>query len=368
MPIKHVVLFEDEAEIKNGIVAALEQQFKNSEVRIQSFMPEETDLPADFSYEDGIKQYLANRNISMESIGLFITDFDLSKTSHYPGLSEDVITRVANNFSIPNCVYARGRYKESLMQEQRWSDSRIILEITENYDVFASNCKVIFNGFEEIRQKYNVLKIKELRSPAQVLSNLLGKQDIQGRFNLYSEGDKQMLARIMPFYHKDANKKINTNEIQQRFPRILGYWLWGSILRYPGIVVNQVAAESYLGISQNALSRPGIRNLFRKAEYNGPFAGINGRALWWRDTLDEILEENKCSNGLIFIEKNGIHDVSNSRCLDAHDGAGYYCMINQKPVCEEHSRSDVSWFPAGADLARISEEDYEELSPWLGFE
>jgi hypothetical protein len=41
-------------------------------------------------------------------------------------------------------------------------------------------------------------------------------------------------------------------------------------------------------------------------------------------------------------------------------------MLSKKPVSLENSKGGLTWFPRGADLARISNKKFEEDVPWLG--
>ena len=41
-------------------------------------------------------------------------------------------------------------------------------------------------------------------------------------------------------------------------------------------------------------------------------------------------------------------------------------MVTKQPVSLENSRGNISWFPPGADLARIRTDVYNDVGPWLG--
>lgn len=244
------------------------------------------------------------------------------------------------------------------MKVEKWSDYKIILDIGKGTARFAKECKIIFDGFQEIRTKFDAIRGKRPKSPAEIMAKILGKPDIQDRIALYGAGDQHMVEDILPYSDKKST-------IEKRIPRLLGYWLWDSILRYPGIVVYGKAAASYLNIDPKDFDKPKVKELFKRALYEGPFAGI--KEYWWRDELDNILHEAKCANGHELAIKKKFK-VSECKCsVDKRLTAPrFYCMITEEPVSEANSKSNISWFPPGADLARIAKPQYEKLAPWIG--
>jgi hypothetical protein len=59
--------------------------------------------------------------------------------------------------------------------------------------------------------------------------------------------------------------------------------------------------------------------------------------------------------------------VKECKCsVDNTSRAGYYCMITEKPVSDKNSKGNISWFPSGADLARIAKPEFDKLAPWIG--
>jgi hypothetical protein len=76
--------------------------------------------------------------------------------------------------------------------------------------------------------------------------------------------------------------------------------------------------------------------------------------------LDILLGGNNFSTGRELLEANSIRA---GECLDSDtdNKAGYYCMIEGRPISRENSIGDISWFPAGSDLARISKRAFSRL-------
>ena len=363
--IKSIVIFEDDKRERQRLEKVFKEEFKSTRVNVYPFKP--INKPVKEPFEDRLKKDLDKANLG--EICLFVTDRDLSKTEDYIGFSEAAVSKVADKHIIPMCLYARGVTSDELKKRQRWSDFKIIMDIDEGPKKIAQESKAIFEGFQQIMSKcesINKKSGKKPNSPAEILAMILNKPHLKDRIALYGAGDQQMLVDILPYYKENVPRKDHRiKDIQSRIPRLLGYWLWDSILRFPGIVVNEKAAASYLNIGVNDFKEKKIRKLFDSAVYEGPFEGI--RLLWWRDELDNILAEENCNDGLTLTKKKGIKNVKDCRCsVDKTKKAGYYCMVTKEPVSAENSRSNISWFPAGADLARISKTVFDELAPWLG--
>ena len=359
MADKIIVFFEDIDTDRDRISAALKKEFKDKNVTIHDFKPNEENDKAgrNNSYEERLINYLNKSNLG--EIELFIADMDLSKTESYTGLSETVVSKVSDRLSVPMCLYARGRGSNDLKKILKWTDYKIILDIADDTTKFARECRIIYDGFQKIKNRFRQMEIRKVHSPAEILAKILNKPDLQDRIALYGSGDKHMLADILPYFRDNQNVGI-----KKRIPRLLGYWLWDSILRYPGVVVNETAAASYLNIQPKDFEKKEIRKLFKEAMYDGPFSSI--RPMWWRSDLDKLLANARCKDGFEFTQKKG-KNVRQCRCsVDSKTKAGYYCMVTEQPVCEVHSRGNISWFPAGADLARIKEKEFNKLAPWIG--
>lgn len=359
MTKKSVVFFEDNERDRKRISSVLRTEFKGTKVAVHDFEPDEknTEVERGASYETGLIDYLAKSNLG--EIELFIVDMDLSRTKGYVGLSETVVSKVSDKLAVPMCLYARGKGRGELKKVQKWTDYKIILDIADDFSKFARECRIIYEGFQQIKNKYKLVKKHTVHSPAEILAKILNKPNLQDRIALYGSGDKHMLVDILPYYQRSKNQ-----EISKRIPRLLGYWLWDSILRYPGIIVNEIAASSYLNIHTKDFEKKEIQKLFKEAIYDGPFCSI--RPMWWRSDLDKLLADTECKDGFEFAKKKN-KNVRQCRCsVDEKTKAGYYCMVTDQPVCDVHSRGNISWFPAGADLARIKLNEFNKLAPWLG--
>ncbi|MBL7197647.1 MAG: hypothetical protein ISS47_06075 [Candidatus Omnitrophica bacterium] len=364
MDKKSVIIFEDKKEEIKKLEGPFSKEFRKIKVPIlffESLLKDGED--SNSTSETKLQNEL--RTAKYKDVCLIICDSDLATIDKYPGLSEVVVSRVAEMLVIPICLYAQGVYKDNLEKIRQWSTQKIILDASKGYENLAFESRTIFEGFQEIETKYQKIiktkKGKNYKLP-QVLAHILGKPELDDRIAMYSTGDKEVLAEIMP--HR---KGADIGEKSKRIPRLLGYWLWNSILRFPGILLNKIAAASYLNIDDTEFDeKKKIQEVFKEALYDGPFSAH--QTMWWRDGLDEILFKEKKKEGLELVHsKEGLTEVKDCKCsVDSSKRAGYYCMITDKPVSFENSQGNISWFPSGADLARISKKEFDELAPWLG--
>ena len=290
-------------------------------------------------------------------------DRDLSGIAIYRGLSETAVSKVADDLSIPTCLYAQGMTGNVIERAQEWESRQIILDYSIGFYALAKQIKSIYFGFEFIRKscKKALKARKASQTPAQLMAVILKRPELADRIALYGAGDQKNLAEVFRTKEEDEEQSF------RRMSRMLGLWLWDSVLRFPGILLNEVAAASYLNIApENFKSKPKIRECFDEAKYTGPFCEIQG--FWWRDRLDEILYNSECDSGLNLVAK--LHprtSLEPCQChFDRKTPAGYYCIVKEKPVCENHSKGNLSWFPAGADIARVTTDVYDELAPWIG--
>jgi hypothetical protein len=200
-----------------------------------------------------------------------------------------------------------------------------------------------------------------LERPSEFLTDM-ASVPVSAKPNLdkYSWGQSESLSVLT----EDSTKE----DAIRRKGTILGYWMYNQVLEYPGVLVNSVAAASYLGVDVEKFCESSeIKALFSKAEYEGPFSGV--QQWWWTAELDTVLTMNTGvdHDGTVtaeeFIKSEG-YDIEPVECLEGHEGAGYYCVLSEAAVCEDHSVSPEAWVPAGASLTRISEEEYMKLSGW----
>jgi hypothetical protein len=357
-----VIIIEDKENFRSELKKNLKNRLKETKIVT---IDGEGDSQDSKTYETQLEEIFEK----VAPHGAFIiSDKDLSNLGRrFRGLSGTTVATVADTMGFPLCLYARGEGKphgeEFLKSLAPWEKKRIIIDPTPEKDI-AKQCANIFRAFDQIEKSYQDLLEEERATPAAALSKILKQPGIEDRIALYGSGEQGLLQEIMPFQKKN-DPDGTKSELTKRMPRILGNWLYTSILRFPGILVNEVAAASYLNISQEDYSNPAVKKLFSKAKYKGPFSGLAD--WWWRHELDNIIFVEDCEDGLDYVKFKEIDDEVKP-CDDpiTKKRAGYYCMVTEQPVSDENSKGDISWFPSGADLARIRLDKFNELAPWIG--
>ena len=359
---KSIVIFEDKNDVIEKMKTAFERKFRNTGIPIKFFDSRDS-ISQQKAFEERLKEDL--KQAKYGNIRLIVCDQDLSGTEKYAGLSARNVSYAADELALPICIYAQGIYKDILEKLKRWTELKIVLDISGGYRSISHQCRVLYDGFKTIELKYRQIsgKTKEKHTLPDTLARILGKPHLKDRIVLYGAGDKQMLGEILPYRTRGLERIKDENK---RIPRLLGYWLWNSILRFPGILLNQVATTSFLNIDEKQFQKNRkLQALFKKAIYHGPFSNIQN--YWWRDDLENILFKKRCEDGLQLAIKKGFKNIHNCKCsVNPKKRAGYYCMITEKPVSDQNSYANINWFPAGADLARISKPIFDELAPWLG--
>jgi hypothetical protein len=356
-----VLLLEDNPEtgvrVSKAITDALPKSIKFARIEDEPLRG-----TAHGAYEDRLYDQL--RRPQYSGLALLVTDRDLSQSRRYPGLSEAVVSKVAARLGLPVCIYAAGQKPDSVLQRQRsGGDARIVLDSRDERSI-AHQVAIIAQGFVDVGKALVTPQVKRAKSkkggPAAIMAAILKRPEIAPQLSLFATGDQKMISELMPPRGSEEKK-----ERRKRIPTILGYWLFDSILRFPGIVVNEIAAASYLNIHpQSFASSAAIKDLFSDALYKGPFAN-DQNPRWWRDKLDDVLQGAKVRDGQALVQRRLKRAVK--PCLDGNKRAGYYCVVTGRPVSKENSVGQISWLPRGADLSRVRQDVYDELAPWIGF-
>ena len=346
-----ILLFDDDIQNQTFIKTGVDE-CAQGKVQVEVFKGD-TDIDKGLTYEQFIERQLVDR---AQDIGLIACDQELGMYEKLPGLSANAIGVVARNLGLPFCQYsqhprANTREISRFKALQRWNSEEITL--SEGRDNWAREIVELWTGFEALREGYQDPQIQAMKPPA-ALAKLMGRNDASSRIALYGSGDQAVMTEIFGFVDDG-----NASSFQYRMPRVLGMWLRLSLLRFPGLLVNASAAASYLNISLTDFNRAEVREQFKEAKYNGPFNGLS--EWWWRADLDNQLLEVEKNDGRELLNDKGI---SVAECLDAEtaERAGYYCMITESPVSLANSRGNINWFPSGADLARIRNSRFDQIT------
>jgi hypothetical protein len=358
MPAKlKIVLFEDTDATRSELVRLLREQFraKGEVVPFSQFQEKASALKR--MYEDRLADIL--KSVPYNEATLLLADRDLSKSPQFVGLSVSAVAAAARRLATPICSYARQPSPSDYKWRSRWQEGHIVLNFESDAEL-VRKAVIAARGFAMLTKSLpSFMKDKRNDSPAKILAAVLGKPEYADKIALYSVGDQNRLSGI-PSNPKDAS--LHTKKMSC----FLGYWLWDSLLRYPGLLVNETAAASHLNIATKDFHKPTVRAVFKSAIYRGPFADSKCPQ-WWRGVLDDTVSKAGCDDGLDFVRKKVNPRIKPCQCsIDSSKSAGYFCIISEKPVSLENSKGGLSWFPRGADLTRVSNKKFEEFGPWLG--
>lgn len=354
-----IVLFEDTPKSLIQLKQELETRLYSKKVRIIDFS--ESDWTSVKEISKSIE--IVENFLTQLPVEIAIVDLDLTQYKQID-INEPVISNVCNKHGIPACVYHAFADEAGIEEIKSWPERKIILNSNQTFDQIAEQCSAIYRGFKHIREVFLKTKTDKKLGPIELLSKAMkAPNGVESQIALYATGYINMLT-----------DEIAKPEIRHRMiPTLLGYWLYNSLLRFPGILLNEIATASYLDIDVAVFSsRDDIKSIFDEAKYVGPFNELG--PYWWKDGLDELLSDvesnGKISMGRTLLKLKGldINNILRARCIEGdHDGAGFYCILKREPVCVEHSEGNISWLPAGATLSRISNSKWDELGPWFGF-
>src|SRR5574341_133940 len=332
-----VVLFEDTTATQSTILGAL-QKHLGSEGNVVLFdgkLFQESAADKERTYEDRIESIL--RTPPFDRTTIIVADRDLSKSvsTDFRGLSVNAVATAADRLAIPICSYAREPERDDYDWRGRWEEGHIVLKFAEGEDELARRATVAARGFARIaRELPAASKVAANDSPAKLLAALLEKPEYSDKIALYSVGDQNRLAEVL------AKPKDDVQQAR-RLTCFVGYWLWDSLLRYPGLLVNEIAAASHLNLAPDDFKDGKVRPAFDEALYHGPFEDQK-KPQWWRGMLDNIISREGCTDGLAFIQKKVKADAKRSTCyVDPARSAGYYCIIAQLPVSLENSKGGL---------------------------
>jgi len=354
-----VVLFEDSEDKAKAFATAFRKEL-GSEIAVEQFdVGSKAQEATAQTYEDRLVKALKPH----ENICLIVSDRDISTAKGYLGLSEAVVVKAARVIGVPVGVYATGKTDDVLERAKTGGDGRIVLDASD-LGAFAAEVGRIARGMVEMRREIDALwkgAERKFRGPAAVLAHILGQKDIEEHLSLYVRGDQRMVAEFLAEKRSQIHAKPNSRHVATA----LGIWFFDSVLRFPGVLLDVVAAASFLGVSVASLEQPSVLKVFQNACYLGPFSGPRSR-FWWRHLLSELLSEAKVSSGRELLKKKGKR-VGPSHCTaGSHSRAGFVCVVTHQAVCDEHSVGQISWLPRGADLARVRMDIFEEIAPWIG--
>lgn len=311
---------------------------------------------------------LLAEKLEQEKIDLIVVDHDLTMLESQ--ISEPVVSIASHAASIPLCRYARVKRTSNMSKlsdaVEAGTTFSIKLDI-ENLDVAAKEILEILNGFYNLKTTINSLTPELLeKGPAHILALLFDDLSQEDYISQYSI-NTNILGDILELYEAENNQDFDASKIDEikrnRLAYIIGYWLYNSILRFPGVILNKNATCSFLNIDINEFDK--YKKYFENAKYNSFFS--KNSEYWWKNKLNFILDEEDVWNGKELVEQKEHSTILPCKCsYNTELDAGFYCVIKKAPVSLEMSLGQVSWLPKGASLCRVGKEPYEQLSPLLG--
>lgn len=379
-----VLLFEDDKSIALDFAKRVKPKFGKA-CQLQVFPLDKPPANSNKPYEDRVDDWIRACGF-YDRIVLIVTDRDLSANSnHWSGLSQTAVSGAAKALGLPVAGYRRA--KPNAVDEFKRIPGDGLIDLSPDVVQRASQVAALAKGFVDLQKrmadwhrsrdgarqpkagtktgaKRRSAAAAPMASPGALLAGILQQPTTAGHFDTFACGDQVTIGEILSF---GQNNMRMSKQIERRLVVALGVWLTDLVMKYPGVLVNQVAAASYLDIHPDDFAKPEVQKLFKSARYTElPFED-EATPLWWRHLLDEALSEAQCATGLELCEKKGLKKVRFCPCdEDPTSHAGYYCMATDTPLSAEKSSGRVRWFPPGADLARLKARIYRKLAPWIG--
>jgi len=369
-----ILLFEDDFTIVKDFEKKLKPKLGKA-LELVVFPLDQPSLHDHAPYDARVEEWVRSSGF-YDRLVLIVTDHDLSANSDcWRGLSQSAVSGAAKQLGIPVAGYRRAKVKPEVELKRIPGDG--LIDLDPDLVRRAEQVATLAKGFIELEKRVTNNHAPEtgnssrkrsaqmhISSPGALLAKVLDHPSTAGHFDTFACGDQVAIGEILSFSHETG--KLPTH-VRRRLIAALGVWLSDLVMRYPGVLVNKVAAASYLDIHTEDFSQTSVQRLFARARYKDlPFED-KAEPLWWRHVLDEILAEAECSSGLQLTEKKGIEGIRYCPCsVDSTLHAGYYCMASHDPISGEKSSGRVRWFPPGADLARLKASTYRRLAPWIG--
>ena len=318
----------------------------------------------------------AFEQVAGEDTVLVVADYDLTRA--VKGLFGHSVVAWCRNRFIPVGDFSRGHI-HALSTEPDLFDLRVPRDEAEAVGFIAR----MFEGFSRVRAgiEERPSLLQEGRSPGQVLSCLLGREDLEGQLAPYMSRpglfNSFLLDTLIHEGLKDESERAA--EKTKLLTYILGHVLVNAVMKYPGPLLGEGPLCAYLSTSTDELEE--IAGFLEGAVYSGPFDG--GQRFFWRDRVDAVIDECASDRGVSESPTDSFGDYHRavlSALLDRSPAphecdrceglkGGFWCPFTKRAVCElgNCSSASSSWIPAGAYACRVERDFFDEWSPILGF-
>jgi len=362
MSKRQILVFEDKGENFEKIEGPLTDDPRLDQYDIEWFpvdrtAPESWDGEEDPEPTDILYPYLENPHPD-----LVVLDWELG--GYKSGVRRQHVQSACEELGIPLCVYHRdeGHFSdpESLKE---YEENLIRIDVKETSEQVADAIATIATSFVEIKEALRTENVDGVQSALHQVIDVPPSAEAQ--LDQYSLGQSAAL--------RVAKSDMTDEERTRITSTFIGYWIHNQILEYPGVLLNEVATASYLGVDHEEFqTRQACYEALEKAAYDGPFSDLSRDNWWWTNLLDEIRlelppgEDGDLLSGPALFEELCGESVSPVTCVESGEPkAGYYCILTEKPVCEEHSEKPGGWIPVGASRSRISSSELEKVNAWM---
>jgi hypothetical protein len=359
-----ILLIDDRKDLLSQLIGALRAQLTDEDVDIRDWTPTNEDKDAYGSFKSRVD----------ENTVLVVTDLDLTGQGQL-GLFGTTIVAWCQTEHIPVADFSRGKVG-SLPKEPNLFE----LRVPSDPETAAPAIAALYRGFEGIRRSLRAKPqiIENRRSPAAVLSEVLGVPSSESQFALYGLRLGTANASLMEEMAGAApDDRPTTAEKGALLGYIIGHLLLNAVLRFPGPILSTPALMAYVACGEPETAP--VSEIFANAKYSGPFSELE--PYFWLTKVDETLEQlskkvapDSSSETTGGFNRTVLESVL-GRTLKRHEcdrckgeNGGFYCPFTRRTVCvrPDCSVGSNSWIPQGAKICRIERDFYEEWSPILG--
>lgn len=357
----NILLIEDETSFIDRLTAACADQ------GINVHTPKEVGLDKRFTSEGAIEDQLVAQLGAIRheyAIDIVLLDTDISKLGN--GISQAACRTACQDLGLPVARYTKKhsetqishlKYLQRLAVEGAsaiWVPNKMTKDDLSHSGILPW-IRGISDGFRLLKSHLdkNPDLLKQSLGPAGILSGALNRSSLRADLLGYTA---QNFFFFSPSSDDERSSVQNSNQLATR----LGYWLYNYVLAFPGPILNAKAAAAFLNISPQVFDEPKLRALLATARYAGPFGEVED--YFWTEDLLEILEANDGDIANV-PELKGLAFTR----IDAEnpESSAYYCLLAREPIKRSEASPVPDWVPSGAQVARISQDLYDELGPLL---
>ncbi len=354
-----IVFFEDDPQPYEELHEQLESQVATTPNAARFVPPPRRPNEPAQSYDMRLRSQIRRFLSSPRVASLAVLDYDL--TMYDPLVDRDGVQTVCQQIGVPVCVYTfqpgAATRTEYLLRSR---DREISIDVAEQSSRVPQLLISYASGFDQLVANSNLSSTQRMDQFAK--SVLKAPAEAALALQRYRWGPKTPVAVVR------ASRKLDSARKTRIVASTLGYWVVNELLHFAGVLLNATAAASYLDIDDQQFNeRAEVRGLFDDAVYRGPFSETG--PYWWTCELDRIIATGSpasSTHGTGYdLAQSKLGGISHCRCAEGHEGAGYFCIVSERPVCERHSVRPMALIPLGADRSRIRKREFARLPPWL---